>query len=315
MAPAPTTSTDRPIGRSGPAVAPPGPVDAAVDAHRAARREAARARQALEAALDACTVARTIPRGSGPRDAAQAPGVDEGRWLLHVRLRRTGDRRTVARLAAEYDAYACSLAARLHRDHEAMDDLEQVAREGLLGAIRRFDPERSIPFPALATPTILGALRRHYRDRGWAVRVPRRVHELAVASRRAEDRLTSRLGRVPTAEELAADLLISVDELLEVRDAVHARNAASLEDLESAAGGASIATAARDPLLARVDDRIALRAALDQLGDRDRDLVRRYFFDECSQTEIAAVYGVSQMQVSRWLSSLLRRMRVWVREA
>lgn len=314
MAPAPTI-TDRPTAstRDRASQSAP-PVDAAIAAHRGARSQARRARRLLEEAIDGCTAARTIPRGAGPRDAERTPGVDEGLWLLHVRLRRTSDRRTMARLAAEYDAYACSLAARLHRDHEAMEDLDQVAREGLLGAIRRFDPERSIPFPALATPTILGSLRRHYRDRGWAMRVPRRVHELAVASRRAEDRLTGRLGRIPTAEELAAELDISVDELLEVRDAVHARNAASLEDLESAAGGAATAPSGRDPLLARVDDRVALRAALAQLDDRDRDLVRRYFFDECSQTEIAAVYGVSQMQVSRWLSSILRRMRVWVRE-
>jgi RNA polymerase sigma-B factor len=146
------------------------------------------------------------------------------------------------------------------------------------------------------------------------MRVPRRVHELAVASRRTEEQLTSRLGRIPSAEELATELDISVDELIEVRDAVHARSAASLEALEASAGDAPVAASGRDPLLARVDDRVALRAALAQLDDRDRDLVRRYFFEECSQSEIAAVYGVSQMQVSRWLSSLLRRMRVWVRE-
>jgi RNA polymerase sigma-B factor len=274
-----------------------------------------RSRQRVEEAIDACCAARTIPRGTGPRDLDRAPGVDAATWALHVRFSRTEDPDTLARLALEYDRYARSLAARLHRDHEAIEDLEQVAREGLLSALRRFDPERGLPFPALATPTILGALRRHYRDRGWAVRVPRRIHELAVAARRAEEQLTTRLGRAPTPAELADEVGISVDEILEVRDATHARNAASLEELSGASGDAPAATAGRDPLLARVDDRMALRAALDQLGDRDREIVRLYFFEEQSQSEIAERYGVSQMQVSRWLANILRRMRVWVRES
>jgi RNA polymerase sigma-B factor len=276
---------------------------------------ARRSRQRVEAAVDACCAARTIPRGAGPRDVDRTPGVDGAIWALHVRFKRTDDPDTLARLAAEYDRYARSLAARLHRDHEAIEDLEQVAREGLLSALRRFDPERGLPFPALATPTILGALRRHYRDRGWAVRVPRRIHELAVATRRAEEQLTTRLGRAPTPAELAQEVGISVDEVLEVRDATHARNAASLEELSGGSGDTPAATAGRDPLLARVDDRIALRAALEQLDERDRDIVRRYFFEEQSQSEIAAHYGVSQMQVSRWLANILRRMRVWVRES
>jgi RNA polymerase sigma-B factor len=286
----------------------------AIAAHRRARSVARRTRERLEGAVDRCAARRTVPRGAGPRDADRTPGVDVDTWLLHVRLSRTGDPSVLAQLAQEYDRYACSLAARLHRDQEAIEDLEQVAREGLLSALRRFDPERSLPFPAFATPTILGALRRHYRDRGWSVRVPRRVHELAVASRQVEERLTSVLGRVPGAVELATEMGISVDELLEVRDAVHARNAASLEGLAAEGGDWSARGSTRDPLLAHVDDHLDLRAALAHLDDRDRDLVRRYFFEECSQSEIAAVYGVSQMQVSRWLASILRRLRVWVQE-
>lgn len=287
-------------------------LDAAMAAHRRARRAARRSRHLLEQAIDDAAVARTIPRGTGPRDTGRDPGVDPTVWREHVRLQRTGDPACLARLADEYDRYARSLAARLHRDHEAIEDLEQVAREGLLTALRRFDPERGLPFPAFATPTILGAIRRHYRDRGWAVRVPRRIHELAVATRRHEEQLTAMLGRTPTPAELAKDLGISIDELLEVHDAVHSRNAASIDDLEGTGDQQGPHLEARDPLLERVDDRLALRDALDQLDERDRDVVRMYFFEERSQSEIAACYGVSQMQVSRWLSTILRRMRVWV---
>ncbi|MFN8017960.1 MAG: sigma-70 family RNA polymerase sigma factor [Acidimicrobiales bacterium] len=281
-------------------------------AHRRCLRSAHNARVALEQEVDeACTV-RTIPRGSGTHDADATPGVDPEVWRLHVRFRRSGEPHTLGLLVANYDAYARSLALRLHRDHEPLEDLEQVAREGLLTAVRRFDPERGLPFPAFATPTILGALRRHYRDRGWAVRVPRRVHELAIASQAAEERLTRRLGRSPRPEELAHELRISVDELLEVQDAILCRGAASLDELGSAGDDAADVTAGRDRELARVDDRLALRQALDQLDERDREVVRLYFFEELSQNQIADRFGVSQMQVSRWLATILRRMRVWV---
>ena len=301
----------------------PDPLAAGRARHQEARARARRARELLDESVVRCVAVRTIPRGRGPLDPGRAPGVEPSVWLLHVRFRRTGDPSALAQLVEEYDAYACSLAERMHREHEGREDLHQVAREGLLRALRGFDPERSLPFPAFATPTILGALRRHYRDRGWAVRVPRRVHEMATASRATEERLTGALGRAPTIAEVADELGVSVDELLDVRDAVHARNVASLDGLAAAGDGRPAGTdralaggddGGRDPLLARVEDRQALRGALDQLDERDRAVVRMYFFEERSQADIARECGVSQMQVSRWLASILRRMRVWVRD-
>ncbi len=288
-------------------------VAVALACHRRARHLAQRTCDATLEAVDRCASRRTVPRGSGPDDCDRRPGVDPEVWRLHVRFHRSGDPTALDDLAQEYDRYATSLAMRMHRDHERLDDLEQIAREGLIAALRRFDPDRRLPFPALATPTILGAIRRHYRDRGWAIRVPRRVHELAVASRRTEEHLTALLGRSPRVDEIAADLGTSVDELLEAHDAVHARNTASLED-ELGPDGADTDVGAGDPLLLRVDDHLDLRAALDLLDSRDREIVRRYFFEEQSQSTIAAAFGVSQMQVSRWLASILRRMRVRVRE-
>lgn len=292
-------------------------VDEVADAlacHRRARHLAQRTCDATLEAVDRCASTRTVPRGAGPDDGDRRPGVDPDVWRLHVRFHRSGDPTALDDLVHEYDRYATSLALRMHRDHERLDDLEQIAREGLIAALRRFDPNRRLPFPALATPTILGAIRRHYRDRGWAIRVPRRVHELAVASRRTEEHLTALLGRAPRVEEIAADIGASVDELLEVHDAVHARNTSSLDDALGPDGEDAAAAGAGDPLLLRVDDHLDLRAALDQLDSRDREIVRRYFFEEQSQSTIAAAFGVSQMQVSRWLASILRRMRVRVRE-
>lgn len=241
--------------------------------------------------------------------AATAPsGVDPDLWALHVRYRRSADPSALAQLMAHYDGYACSLARRLHRGHEPLADLQQVAREGLLTALHRFDPARGLPFPALASPTVLGALRRHYRDRGWAVRVPRRVHEIAGASAAAEERLTRRLGRVPRADELAGELGISLDDLLEAQDAVHCRSTASLEGLGTAIDGMT-RDRGGDITTDDLEDRLALADALAQLSERERQVVGLYFFDGLAQSQIAEQFGVSQMQVSRWLSSIVRRLR------
>lgn len=249
-----------------------------------------------------------VPAGPDVAAATAPSGVDPELWALHVRYRRGADPSALAQLMAHYDGYACSMARRLHRGHEPLADLRQVAREGLLTALHRFDPDRGLPFPALASPTILGALRRHFRDRGWAVRVPRRVHEIAGASSAAEERLTRRLGRVPRADELAGELGISLDDLLEAQDAVHCRSTASLEGLGAAIDGMT-RDRGRDATTDDLEDRLVLADALAQLSERERQVVGLYFFDGMAQSQIAEQFGVSQMQVSRWLSSVMRRLR------
>src|SRR5690606_70032 len=148
----------------------------------------------------------TVPRGSTADDWHQRPAVSFGVWFDHVRYARTGDGDRLAALVRQYETYAVSLAYRMHRDREPLEDLEQVAREALVHALQRFDPERGIPFPAFASPTILGSLRRHFRDHGWSVRVPRNVHEIAGARHQAVERLTGVLGREPSTEEIAGEL-------------------------------------------------------------------------------------------------------------
>ena len=237
--------------------------------------------------------------------------MDPQVWLLHVRLARSRSPEVLDRLVEEYDRYARSLASRMHRDGESMDDLVQVAREALVRALLRFDPERSIPFPAFATPTILGSLRRHYRDRGWALRVPRRVHEIVQRSRSSEERLAVTLGRRPSVAEVAADIDVSVDELLEADDAAEHRRTTSID----ATSAAPTVTAPRaEGAYDRVDDHLALQRAMVDLDDADAEIVGLYYFEGLSQREVGRRLGVSQMQVSRRLRSILRRLRVRIGE-
>ncbi|MEO6628895.1 MAG: sigma factor, partial [Aquihabitans sp.] len=180
-------------------------------------------------------------------------------WVAHVRYHRTHDAQHLATLVEAYESYALSLARRMNRYREPLEDLEQIAREALISSLNRFDPDRGIPFPAFATPTILGALRRHFRDRGWSIRVPRRVHEITVARHRSIDRLTTALGRMPTDGEIASDLGISVVDLVRAEGAAIARTPNSLDAPVGPSGvPASDLIAEPDQDLLQSDNRIVL---------------------------------------------------------
>jgi len=230
-------------------------------------------------------------------------------WEDHVRLATHDDRAALERLVAEYEGYARSLAARLHRGHEPREDLDQIALEALVIALKRFDPDRSIPFPAFATPTILGAIRRHYRDHGWLVRVPRRVHEFVGAHQASTERLRAELHRSPTDDEVAADLSIAPRELRAATAAVHARDTRSLDAVVGDDGSLGDRVGGVDPDLELADDRLAAAAAIRSLDRAGRRLLHLYFFEERTQSEIAGILGVSQMQVSRLLRDTLGRVR------
>jgi RNA polymerase sigma-B factor len=278
--------------------------------NRACRRHVRRTLEQVTVAVDVLQARRTVPRGDDARDWSRRPGVPLPIWLLHVRYARSESSEDLGALVAEYEQYALSLARRLRRDREPSDDLDQVARESLVVALQRFDCERGLPFPAFATPTILGALRRHYRDHGWSIRVPRRVHELAVPAREATDRLTTELGRSPTADEVAGELGIETADLLATQQAAAARTPASLDSTPTVDGPSQhevIGDDDRNLLIA--EDQVVLSQAIEHLGDRDRDVIRLYFFDELTQSQIAERYGVSQMQVSRWIASIVKRLR------
>jgi len=261
-------------------------------------------------AIDLSTVEATIPRGVDRADTDRAPAVEEPIWLLHVRYARAAEPDVLAELVEEYQAYALSLARRFHRHGEPLDDLRQVALESLCASLRRFDPSRGIPFVAFATPTIIGAIKRHYRDQGWAMRVPRAAHDLAGPAREAVDRLTGVLGRPPTTTEVARDLGISEEDLVLAQSATRARSMVSLDAPRRGDDGErTFEVGEIDTSFALAEGRVALEGALAHLGHRDRTVLGLYFFDNQTQVQIAERFGVSQMQVSRWISSSLARLR------
>lgn len=186
---------------------------------------------------------------------------------------------------------------------EPFDDLYQVAQIGLLNAIERFDPTYGAHFAAFATPTILGELRRHFRDHTWSVRVPRRVKDLRPAVNRALDELSKELGRSPRFDEIAAAVNASEEAVLEALEANHAYRAESLDTSESTMPSA--ADASYDTVL----DRDLIAGLLERLRPRERMIVHLRFFEELSQAQIAERIGTSQVHVSRLLASTMVQLR------
>ncbi len=208
------------------------------------------------------------------------------------------------------------IAARFRGRGEAVDDLEQVATMGLIKAVDRFDPERGVAFLGFAVPTMMGEIRRYFRDTAWSIRLPRRLSELHLALNRATRELSQQLGRAPTPRQLAAHLEITVDEVQEALEAGHAYRSASLDD--AGTGDDSRAMAERlgqsDPGMELVENRAVLGPALAQIPERERRIVIMRFFEHLTQTQIAERVGVSQMHVSRLLARTLQDLRAILAE-
>jgi RNA polymerase sigma-B factor len=215
-------------------------------------------------------------------------------------------------------AFAERLARRYRGASEPLDDLLQVASLGLVNAVDRFDPERGIPFSAFASPTILGELKRHFRDRVWTVRVPRGLHDRMALVEKGIAELTRDLQRSPSVAEIAEKLEIDQTDVLEVFEANHNRRMLSLdqpvggEEAEEALPSDRIG--AEDEGFALVEGKIALDAALPYLDERERLVLRLRFVDDMTQSQIAERIGHSQMHVSRILRRALARIREQVRD-
>jgi RNA polymerase sigma-B factor len=207
-----------------------------------------------------------------------------------------------------------SLAARYAGRGEPLDDLVQVGALGLIKAVDRFDVSRGVEFTSYGVPTIVGEIRRHFRDKAWAMHVPRRVKELSVRLSRVLDELTTRLGRSPTVAELAEALAVEEEDVIDALDASHAFSTRSLD--ASSNGGDQLAErlATTDPGFDGVEDRWLLAAGLDSLDPRARRIVHLRFFEEKTQAQIAAELGISQMHVSRLLRSAMDVMRGSIEE-
>lgn len=205
---------------------------------------------------------------------------------------------------------ALYLARRFQGRGENREDLEQVASMALLKAIDRIDPEREASFSTFATVTIVGELKRHLRDRGWAVRVPRPIQELAVQVTRATGSLTQELGRSPTVREVAARVGASEERVLEALDASRAYAADSLDAPEGDDGPTPAERlAGREDPFERLEAWQSLAPAIRRLPERERTILYLRFFEEKTQSEIASQLGISQMHVSRLLARTLSQLR------
>ena len=211
------------------------------------------------------------------------------------------------------------LAVRFANRGEPLDDLVQVGTVGLLKAIDRFDLERGVEFTTYATPTIVGEIKRYFRDKGWAVKVPRRLQELNLAVNRASDKLAIELGRSPTVAELAEHLKAGEDEILEAQELGQAYNLLSLDSEVSGETDKKSQTLAdtvgvSDAGLELLEDRANLERAFTVLSGRERVIIYLRFYESVSQTEIAKRLSVSQMHVSRLQAKALEKLRAVLAE-
>ncbi len=208
------------------------------------------------------------------------------------------------------------LARRYRESGESMEDLTQVGTIGLIKAVDRFEIGRGTEFSTFATPTILGEIKRHFRDRTWALRVPRRLQELSARVATCTDDLIKTLQRSPTVREVAEALDVTDEDVLAAIEIRHAYNTSSIDAERDDDRAASIAESlgTDDPAFEALEDSESLRPLLAALPDRERQIVMLRFFGSMSQTQIAAEMGMSQMHVSRLLSRALLALRAGLTE-
>lgn len=215
-----------------------------------------------------------------------------------------------AKLVTGYLPVVQHIARRFGGRGEPTDDLEQAGTVGLLNAVDRFEPDRGVDFLSYAVPTITGEIRRHFRDRTWSMRVPRRLKDLQGTIASAVGPLSQELGRAPRPTEIAQRLGLGVEEVLEGLDAQQAYRSSSLDELVAGADTALSDTLGRmDSELDQVEYRESIGPLLDELPARERTIVLLRFFGNQTQTQIADRVGISQMHVSRLLAQTLERLR------
>jgi RNA polymerase sigma-B factor len=245
-----------------------------------------------------------------PTDAREARTRADRALLARA---HAGDREAREQLVQRFLPLARQLARRYQRGGEPLDDLVQVASLGLLKAIDRFDPDRATAFSSFAVPTILGELKRHFRDKGWSVRVPRDLQELTVKLEPANEALTRELGRAPTTTELSERLGVSVEQVLEAREASGAYRAVSLDrprdDDDDAADGLGAAYGVVDSGFSEAEDAATVHRLMRVLNEREREVLRLRFAEDLTQAEIGERIGVSQMHVSRIIRQAIGKLQ------
>jgi RNA polymerase sigma-B factor len=231
---------------------------------------------------------------------------------LFRRYKEEGDEQAREQLIVNHLNLVRFLASKFKNRGESLEDLVQVGTIGLIKAIDRFDPSRGLEFTTYATPTIMGEIKRHFRDKGWSVRVPRRLQELSAKVNQATDELTNELQRSPSVEEIAERVGASVDEVLEAMESSSAYSSVPLEgggtdDEDAPSVIDRYATVDQD--LAASDDRIVLEDAIKDFSPREQEVIKMRFIDGLTQVEIAERLGISQVQVSRLLRRTLKKVQ------
>jgi RNA polymerase sigma-B factor len=246
------------------------------------------------------------------REPRSVTGVATERQLFA--RHQAGDRAAREALVRRFMPLARSLARRYDRSSEPFEDLLQVASLGLLKALDRFDPERGHPFASFAVPTILGEMRRHFRDAGWSVHVPRGSQERALKVRDGQERLANMRGRAPTVGELAEYLELSTEEVIDALQAIQAYESLSLDAPRPGATDEATsygdAMGEEDSRYELVELDVTVSAVMGRIPQRERQILRMRFVEDLTQTEIAERVGISQMQVSRLLRRSLEQLRV-----
>ena len=249
-------------------------------------------------------------------DAAESRGAERTREdrALFLRYHQDGDAQARDQLVERFLPLARQLARRYQRASEPLDDLLQVASMGLIKAIDRFDLEREIAFSSYAVPTILGELKRYFRDRTWAVRVPRDLQELTLKVDRAVSELADGLHRQPSVAEIAEAVGTEQEDVLEALQAGGAYRAVSFDAPRSANDDEPATLADSIGIdehgFNRAEERATLASLLAAVTPREREVLRMRFEEDMTQAEIGAVIGVSQMQVSRVIRQALARLRL-----
>lgn len=257
-------------------------------------------------------------RYGNPNPASQSGVIDVARRrTLFAEFAATRNQSVRDELVFAHLAMVRQLASRFSNRAEGLDDLVQVGIIGLIKAIDRFDPERGVEFSSFAVPTIVGEIKRHFRDKSWAMRVPRRLKDLNVAVGRAVEELTVEMGRAVTPADLAARLGVSVEDIVEAQETSRAYALQSLDAEVDGRDGRSTTTlgdavGTKDPDLDMLLERTFLRDACASLAPRERVIVYLRFFQGVSQSEIARRLSCTQMHVSRLQRRALEKIRAAV---
>jgi len=250
-----------------------------------------------------------LPTPTREPGAAAGPTGEAQLFARHIE----GDQAAREALVRRFMPLARSLARRYDRSSEPFEDLLQVASLGLLKALDRFDPTLGHPFASFAVPTILGEMRRHFRDAGWSVHVPRGSQERALKVRDAEERLANARGRAATVNELAEYLELSTEEIIDALQAIQAYESLSLDAPRPGATDEATsygdAMGEEDKRYELVELDVTVTAVLGRIPQREREILSMRFVEDLTQTEIAERVGISQMQVSRLLRRSLDQLR------